>query len=177
MSFRYAPHAVNMCLRHSGARNTWRTGNATSTFNGVPTMETKQISFSGGGGSGGKMSMSGQHFAPPAASNMVSMKGGGSATPTMVSCKGGGSSASNMVSFKGGGSSASNMVSFKGGGSSAANMVSFKGGGDLEKMPVEEFQQKCTVDSNKESTDGGGEEHEEASFSYSNDGGQLFSTS
>jgi hypothetical protein len=94
-----------------------------------------------------------------------------------------------MVSMKGGGSSASNVVSMKGGGSAASNMVSIKGSDDFETMPVEEFQLQCAVSQKDESAgqeekrpsqdsgQGQGEkESEEASFSYSNDGGQLFST-
>jgi hypothetical protein len=220
---------LNIFLFSSGARDTWRNGSVSSSFAGVPTMETKDVhvSFSAGGGGGeGSVSISGQHFAPPASSNMVSMKGGGSSASNMVSMNGGGSSASNMVSMKGGGSSASNMVSMKGGGSSASNMVSMKGGGssasnmvsmkgggssasnmvsmkgggssasnmvsikgDCEKstfeiLPVEEFRHQCVIDekdgavtASTASCEEKTENPEGASFSYSNDGGMLFSTS
>ena len=138
-------------------------------------METKHVTFgSGGGGGNVTMSMSGQHFAPPASSNMVSMKGGGSSASNMVSMKGGGSSASNMVSMKGGGSSAANMITIKGGGG---------GGSDFEKLPVEQFQLQCVVDekeappADKDPDTQETKSSDDASFSYSNDGGMLFSTS
>jgi hypothetical protein len=144
----------------SGAKDTWKTGSVSSTFSGVPTMETKLISFSGGGGSGGagRISMSGQHFASPVSSNMVSMKGGG-------------------------GGSAVNMVSFKGGGEIQTLSASSS---EQEKMPVpvEEFQQQCRVDAATTAADDDGKDNshtqessDEASFSYSNDGAMLFSMS
>ena len=146
-------------------------------------METKHVTFSGGG----KVKMSGQHFAPSETPQLVTLKGGGSSSPNDTEKTGGCSST--LMTMTGGGGSSS-MIAMKGGhrimtqrNSLSTNMVTIKGGngslsdesitcseGELSHDLVNEVQNRSTVDQDSKLTG-------DSTFSFSDDGGMLFSTS